>query len=47
VKSVVSAPKDHRRLLGGPGPSGSMVDLDESSSDDDPLTEPTGTSSDG
>jgi len=46
VKSVVSAPKEQRRPLGGPGPSGGMVDLDESSSSDDPVTEPTRTSSD-
>ena len=48
LKSVVSAPKEQRRLLlGGPGPSGGMVDLDEnSSSDDDPVTEPTRTVSD-
>jgi hypothetical protein len=40
VKSVVSAPKGpQRRLLGGPSPSGGMVDLDESSDDDDdPVT---------
>jgi len=46
VKSVVSAPKEQRRLLGGPGPSGGMVDLDESSGEDDPVTEPTRTLSD-
>jgi len=44
VKSVVSAPKEQRRLLGGLGPSDGIVDLDESSSsDDDPVTEPTRT----
>ena len=46
MKSVVSAPKDQRRLLGGPGSSGGMVDLDESSEDDDLVPEPARTSSD-